>query len=289
MIALGDADVMLAGGTESPISPIAITGFARAKALATSFNHPGPPSSSLISLLVNCCAFCKSDKPNKLSPLPTNSPCADSAHRASRPFSKDRQGFVIGEGAAIVVLEELGYAKRRGAPAPLAELKGYGLSGDAYHITQPAPDGRGAVAAMKAAMSSARVSADQIDYVNAHATSTPLGDAIEASAISHVLGKHRVQSGQVLVSSTKGSTGHLLGAAGALESVFTIAAISTGMVPPTINLDAVDPEIQQLVGDLVPNRGKPSAIQNALCNSFGFGGTNASLLFSAVPREELWA
>lgn len=276
MIALGDADIMLAGGTESPISPIAIAGFARAKALATSFNTPGLPA--------HLWSVCKDTKQTNFCPPP----CADSAHQASRPFSEDRQGFVIGEGAAIVVLEELDYAKRRGAPTPLAQVKGYGLSGDAYHITQPAPDGRGAIAAMKAAMTSAGVSADQVDYVNAHATSTPLGDAIEARAISQVLGKERVQSGQVLVSSTKGSTGHLLGAAGALESVFTIFAISTQMAPPTINLNIVDPEIQQLVGDLVPNRGKHKFIQNALCNSFGFGGTNASLLFSAVP-EELWA
>ncbi|OYU47648.1 MAG: beta-ketoacyl-[acyl-carrier-protein] synthase II [Rhizobiales bacterium PAR1] len=233
MIALGDADVMVAGGAESPVCRISMAGFAACKALSTNFNED-----------------------------PT---------RASRPYDKDRDGFVMGEGAGIVVLEELEHAKARGAKI-YAEVIGYGMSGDAYHITSPSEDGDGAYRCMKAAMKRAGLEPDDLDYINAHGTSTPLGDEIELNAVLRLLGN----GGEgVSMSSTKSSTGHLLGAAGAIEAIFSILAIRDGMAPPTINLD--NPSIETHI-DLVPHKARPRKIDTVLSNSFGFGGTNASLV-----------
>jgi 3-oxoacyl-[acyl-carrier-protein] synthase II len=234
MIALGDADVMVAGGTESPISRIGIAGFVACRALSTSFN--------------------------------------ETPHRASRPWDRDRDGFVMGEGAGILVLETYEHASRRGARI-YAELIGYGLSGDAYHITAPAEDGDGAFRCMQAALRRAGISPAEIDYINAHGTSTPLGDEIELGVVHRLVGN---AAGRVSMSSTKSSTGHLLGAAGAVEAIFSILAMRDGVVPPTINLD--NPSVQTSI-DLVPHHSKKRDVDVVLSNSFGFGGTNVSLIF----------
>ena len=237
LVALGDADVMVAGGAESPVNRISIAGFSAARALSTAFN----------------------DEPT----------------RASRPYDKDRDGFVMGEGAGIVVLEEYEHAKRRGARI-YAELTGYGLSGDAYHITSPAPDGDGALRCMNAALRRAGVSASELDYINAHGTSTLMGDEIEVGAVQRLVGN---STSGLCMSSTKSSIGHLLGAAGAVEAIFSILAIRDGIVPPTLNLD--NPSVETPI-DLVPHRAKRHHVDLALSNSFGFGGTNASLIFRRV-------
>ena len=234
LIALGDADVMVAGGTESPVNRLSLAGFAACRALSTSFN----------------------DEPT----------------RASRPYDRDRDGFVMGEGAGIVVLEEREHARARGARI-YAEVVGYGLTGDAYHITSPAEDGDGAYRCMKAALKRAGVEASAIDYVNAHGTSTPLGDEIELKAVERLVGE---AAGDLTMSSTKSAIGHLLGAAGAVEAIFSILAIRDGVAPPTLNLD--NPSVETRV-DLVPHTAKRKTIDTALSNSFGFGGTNASLVF----------
>ena len=235
MVALGDADVMVAGGTESPVNRIALAGFAALRALSTGFN--------------------------------------DDPKRASRPYDRDRDGFVMGEGAGTVVLEALDHAKARGAKI-YAELVGYGMSGDAYHITAPSPDGDGAFRCMSMAIKRAGISAGDIDYINAHGTSTPLGDEIELGAVQRVVGN---AAGRVSMSSTKSCIGHLLGAAGAVEAIFSILAIRDGVAPPTINLD--NPSVETPI-DLVPHVARKREINTALSNSFGFGGTNASLVFS---------
>jgi 3-oxoacyl-[acyl-carrier-protein] synthase II len=234
LIALGDADVMVAGGTESPVNRLSIAGFAACRALSTSFN--------------------------------------DTPERASRPWDRDRDGFVVGEGAGIVVLEEYEHAKRRGAKI-YAELIGYGLSGDAYHITAPAEDGDGAFRCMTAAIKRAGISPAAIDYINAHGTSTPLGDDIELKVVQRVLGN---AAGRTSMSSTKSSIGHLLGAAGAVEAIFSILAMRDQVAPPTLNLD--NPSLETPL-DLVPKRARQREIDVVLSNSFGFGGTNASLVF----------
>ncbi|KQZ01284.1 3-oxoacyl-ACP synthase [Pseudolabrys sp. Root1462] len=235
MIALGDADVMVAGGAESPVNRLSLAGFAALRALSTAFN----------------------DEPT----------------RASRPYDKARDGFVMGEGAGAVILEELEHAKARGAKI-YAELVGYGLSGDAYHITAPAPDGDGAYRCMKMALKRANLSADDVDYINAHGTSTPLGDEIELGAVQRLVGN---AAGRISMSSTKSCIGHLLGAAGAVEAIFSILAIRDKVVPPTINLD--NPSVETPI-DLVPHKAREREVNVALSNSFGFGGTNASLIFS---------
>ena len=234
LIALDDADVMIAGGTEAAISPLGIAGFIACRALATKFN----------------------DRPEQ----------------ASRPYDRDRDGFVMGEGAGIMVLEELEHARARGARI-YGELTGYGLTGDAYHITAPAESGDGAFRCMQAAMKRARISAPDLDYVNAHGTSTPLGDEIELRAVERLMGN--AASG-LAMSSTKSATGHLLGAAGAVEAIFSLLAMRDGMVPPTINLD--NPSVETAI-DLVPHKARRKEINTVLSNSFGFGGTNASLIF----------
>jgi 3-oxoacyl-[acyl-carrier-protein] synthase II len=237
LIGLGDADVMLAGGTESPISRLSMAGFAASRALSTHFN--------------------------------------DTPERASRPYDKDRDGFVMGEGAGVVVLEEYEHAKNRGAKI-YAELVGYGMSGDAYHITAPSPEGDGAFRSMRAALRSAGLSASEVDYINAHGTSTPLGDEIELSAVQRLVGN---AASRISMSSTKSSTGHLLGAAGAVEAIFSVLAIRDGVAPPTINLD--NPSVETAI-DLVPHKARRREINAVLSNSFGFGGTNASLVFRRV-------
>jgi 3-oxoacyl-[acyl-carrier-protein] synthase II len=225
--------VMVAGGAESPISRIGIAGFNAARALSTGFN--------------------------------------ETPERASRPYDKERDGFVMGEGAGVVVLEELEHAKRRGAKI-YAEVIGYGLSGDAYHITSPSPDGDGGFRSMSAALKRAGLSPSDLDYINAHGTSTPLGDEIELGAVERLLGN---AASRVAMSSTKSSTGHLLGAAGAIEAIFAILAIRDNIVPPTINLE--NPSVETAI-DLVPLTAKKREINVALSNSFGFGGTNASVI-----------
>ena len=234
MVALGDAEVMVAGGTESPVNRIALAGFAALRALSTGFN--------------------------------------DDPKHASRPYDKDRDGFVMGEGAGAVVLEALDHAKARGARI-YAELTGYGLSGDAYHITAPSPDGDGAFRCMSMAIKRAGISVGDIDYINAHGTSTPLGDEIELGAVQRVVGN---AAGRISMSSTKSCIGHLLGAAGAVEAIFSILAIRDRVAPPTINLD--NPSVETPI-DLVPHVARKRDIDTALSNSFGFGGTNASLIF----------
>jgi 3-oxoacyl-[acyl-carrier-protein] synthase II len=239
LIALGDADVMVAGGAESPVNRISIAGFSACRALSTAFN----------------------DRPDK----------------ASRPYDRDRDGFVMGEGAGCVVLEEYEHAKRRGAKI-YAEVIGYGLSGDAYHITSPAPDGDGGFRSMSAAMKRAGITAADIDYINAHGTSTQVGDEIELGAVERLLGN---AASKVSMSSTKSSTGHLLGAAGAIEAIFSILAIRDNIAPPTINLD--NPSVQTAI-DLVPHSARKREINIALSNSFGFGGTNASVIVQRVAN-----
>jgi 3-oxoacyl-[acyl-carrier-protein] synthase II len=237
LIALGDADVMVAGGTESPVNRIALSGFCALKALSTGFNE-----------------------------MPA---------KASRPYDRDRDGFVMGEGAGVVVLEEYEHARRRGAKIH-AELTGYGLSGDAYHITAPAPDGDGAFRCMNMAVKRAGISAAEVDYINAHGTSTPLGDEIELAAVQRMVGN---AAGRVTMSSTKSSIGHLLGAAGAVEAIFSILAIRDNVAPPTLNLD--NPSVETPI-DLVPHKAQKREINTVLSNSFGFGGTNASLIFRRI-------
>lgn len=233
IIQRGEADVMIAGGTESVITPLAIGGFAVMKALSTRNNEP---------------------------------------ERASRPFDVDRDGFVMGEGAGIVILESLENAKARGARI-YAEVVGYGMTSDAYHITAPAPEGAGAATCMSLALKDAGVSPDVVDYINAHGTSTKYGDEIETAAIKKVFGEHAYR---LSVSSTKSMTGHLLGAAGGVEAVVSVLSIYNDIIPPTINLDNPDPECDL---DYVPHKARHLIVNFALSNSFGFGGTNACLLF----------
>ncbi|HZG29065.1 MAG TPA: beta-ketoacyl-ACP synthase II [Ensifer sp.] len=232
LIALGDADVMVAGGTESPVSRISLAGFAACKALSTQHNH--------------------------------------SPEKASRPYDRDRDGFVMGEGAGVVVLEELEHAKARGAKI-YAEVVGYGLSGDAFHITAPSEDGEGAFRCMTMALKRAGLTPADIDYINAHGTST-MADTIELGAVERLLGDH---ASKVSMSSTKSATGHLLGAAGAIEAIFATLAIRDNIAPPTLNLD--NPDVETPV-DLVPHKARARKVDVALSNSFGFGGTNASLV-----------
>ncbi len=233
IIQRGEADVMLAGGSEAVITPLTIGGFCSMKALST-----------------------RNDEPT----------------RASRPFDKDRDGFVMGEGSGLMVLEELEHARRRNAKI-YAEIVGYGMSADAYHITQPAPEGEGAVRSMRLALKDAKLTPSQVRYINAHGTSTPVGDVNETLAIKTVFGEH---ARSVAVSSTKSMTGHLLGAAGGIESVITVLTLVHGILPPTINYETPDPECDL---DYVPNTARRAEVRYALTNSFGFGGTNASLLF----------
>jgi 3-oxoacyl-[acyl-carrier-protein] synthase II len=233
LIALDDADVMIAGGTESPVHRVSMVGFTACRALSTGFN--------------------------------------DTPERASRPYDRDRDGFVMGEGAGILVLEELEHAKARGANI-YAEIVGYGLSGDAYHITAPAEDGDGAYRCMMAAIKRAGISPTEIDYINAHGTSTQVGDEIELAAVQRAVGN---AAGRISMSSTKSSVGHLLGAAGAVETIFSILAIRDQVAPPTINLD--NPSVETPI-DLVPHHARKRDINVVLSNSFGFGGTNASLI-----------
>jgi 3-oxoacyl-[acyl-carrier-protein] synthase II len=199
----------------------------------------------------------------------------DTPERASRPWDQDRDGFVMGEGAGVVVLEELEHAKKRDAKI-YAEVVGYGLSGDAHHVTAPAEDGRGAYRAMQNALRRAELDPEDIDYINAHGTSTPLGDEIELGAVKRLFGEH---ASRLSMSSTKSATGHLLGAAGAVEAIFSILAINEGVVPPTLNLDSPSPACEGV--DLVPHRARERPVRAALSNSFGFGGTNASLVLAA--------
>lgn len=244
MILFGDADVMVAGGTEASIDALSIAGFCRLKAMSTRYN---------------------------------SSPC-----EASRPFDCGRDGFVIGEGCGLMVLEELDHARKRGAKI-YAELCGYGMSGDAHHITQPHNDGRGAILAMTSAIKQAGLHPNQVEYVNAHATSTPLGDVVEATAMKFVFGDHAT-SGALAISSTKGAIGHLLGAAGAVEAIFTALAIHSGIAPLTLNLSQPDPIFAD--GFMPLTSSKQMEIKAALSNSFGFGGTNTSLLFTKAPWLE---
>ena len=241
IIQRGDADAMIAGGTEAAITPLSVGGFAAMKALST-----------------------RNDDPT----------------HACRPFDKDRDGFVCGEGAGILILEELEFAKARGANI-LAEIIGYGMSGDAYHMTGMAPEGDGCRRAMEAALRVAGISPDKIDYVNAHATSTPVGDSLESKAIENVFGE-KAMSHELLVSSTKSMTGHLLGGAGGLEAGITIMAMVNQIAPPTMNLENVDPACRL---NYVPNKPQPAKIDYALSNSFGFGGTNGSLVFKRWGAE----
>ena len=234
MIMLDDADVMVAGGAEAAVCRLGMAGFSQAKALSTNFN--------------------------------------DTPEQASRPWDRDRDGFVMGDGAGVVVLEELEHAKARGAPIH-AEVVGYGMSGDAHHITAPAPDGNGAYRCMTTAIGRAGLTPEEIGYVNAHGTSTPLGDEIEMEAVKRVFGN---ASSSLAMSSTKSAIGHLLGAAGAVEAIFSMLAMANGVVPPTLNLDN---PLDSGGIDLVPHRARERNITAALSNSFGFGGTNASLVF----------
>ena len=238
LIMFGDADVMIAGGAEAAICKLGIAGFIACRAMSTNFNA--------------------------------------TPEKGSRPYDKDRDGFVMGEGGGCLVLEEYEHAKARGAKI-YAEVMGYGLAGDAYHITAPASDGDGGFRAMKAAIGHAGIDPSQIDYINAHGTSTPLGDEIELGAVERMLGN---AAGKATMSSTKSSIGHLLGAAGAVEAIFTVLALRDQIAPPTINLD--NPSVATPI-DLVANKAKPMSIEYALSNSFGFGGTNASLVLKKAP------
>ena len=233
MIRFGEAEAFLAGGAEATIVPLGLAGFGAMKALSTRNNEP---------------------------------------HRASRPFDKDRDGFVMGEGAGIIMLEELEHAKKRGARI-YCELAGYGLSADAYHMTSPLPEGQGAVRCMKNALEAAEINFNEVDYVNAHGTSTPIGDICETKAVKAVFGDHAKNG--LLVSSTKSMTGHLLGAAGAVEMAACVMAINTGIVPPTINLENPDPECDL---DYVALKAREKTVRVAVNNSFGFGGHNATLI-----------
>jgi 3-oxoacyl-[acyl-carrier-protein] synthase II len=238
LIALDDADVMVAGGAEAAICRLGVAGFAAARALSTGFN--------------------------------------DTPERASRPWDKDRDGFVMGEGAGVVVLEELEHAKKRGAKI-YGEVIGYGMSGDAHHITAPSEDGNGAFRAMQMALKRAKLNPEDIDYVNAHGTSTPLGDEIELGAVKRLFGDAAYK---LSMSSTKSAIGHLLGAAGSVEAVFALLAIRDQVAPPTLNLENPSDGCDI---DLVPKQAKKRKIKHALSNSFGFGGTNASLIFAGPP------
>jgi 3-oxoacyl-[acyl-carrier-protein] synthase II len=241
IIQRGDADAMIAGGSEAAITPLGVSGFANMKALST-----------------------RNEDPTK----------------ASRPWDKDRDGFVIGEGAGILILEELEFAKARGAKI-LGEVVGYGMSSDAFHMTGMAPEGEGCYRAMKNALKSAGLEPEQIDYVNAHATSTPLGDAMESKGMENLFGEYAL-SHKLLVSSTKSTTGHLLGGAGGLEAGITLMALQNGIAPPTMNLENVDPECKL---NYVPNKPVKKEMTYALSNSFGFGGTNGSLIFKRWTEE----
>jgi len=234
LIGFGDADVMIAGGAEAAVCRLGIAGFAAARALSSDFN--------------------------------------DEPQRASRPWDKDRDGFVMGEGAGVVVLEEYEHAKARGAKI-YAEIAGYGLSGDAHHITSPPPDGNGGYRAMQSALHNAGMNIEDIDYINAHGTSTPLGDEIELGSVKRLFGDHAYK---LSMSSTKSAIGHLLGAAGAVEAIFSVKAIQDGVAPPTLNLENPSDGCDI---DLVPKQAKERTILAALSNSFGFGGTNASVIF----------
>ncbi|HEY1720759.1 MAG TPA: beta-ketoacyl-ACP synthase II [Magnetospirillaceae bacterium] len=236
LIMLDDADVMVAGGTEAAVCRLGLAGFAAARALSTEFN--------------------------------------DTPEKASRPWDKNRDGFVMGEGSGVVVLEEYEHAKKRGAKI-YAEILGYGMSGDAYHVTAPSPDGNGAFRSMRAAINRAGITLEDIDYINAHGTST-MADVIELGAVKNLFGDHAYK---LSMSSTKSAIGHLLGAAGSVEAIFSIMALRTGIVPPTLNLDTPDEGCDI---DLVPHHAKERKVRYALSNSFGFGGTNASLIFGAV-------
>lgn len=238
LIALGDADVMIAGGAEAAVTPLGVGGFAAARALSTQYN--------------------------------------DDPTSASRPFDEGRDGFVIAEGAGVVVLEEYEHAKARGANI-YAEVIGYGLSGDAHHITTPAEDGDGGYRAMRAALKRAEINPEDVDYINAHGTSTPVGDGIECTAVKRLF---EPALDKISMSSTKSAIGHLLGAAGAVEAIYSIKTIETGMLPPTLNLDNVSEPCQGI--DLVPKVTKEKDVNVALSNSFGFGGTNASLVMRKV-------
>ena len=240
LIAFGDANVMVAGDTESAVNRLSLAGFSACRALVTTYN----------------------DRPLE----------------ASRPYDRDRDGFLMGEGAGCVVLEELEHARARGARI-YAELVGYGLSGDAHHITSPAEDGDGAYRAMKAALNRAKLGPSDIDYINAHGTSTQVGDEIELRAVERLMGN---AAGALSMSSTKSSIGHLLGAAGAVEAIFSILAMRDQIAPATLNLD--NPSVETAI-DLVPNRPRARSISAVLSNSFGFGGTNASIVFQRTPSD----
>lgn len=239
MIQYGDADVMIAGGAEAVITPMAVAGFAIMRALST-----------------------RNEEPEK----------------ASRPFDANRDGFVMGEGSGILILEELEHALKRGAKI-YAELVGYGMTSDAYHITAPAPEGEGGARCMKMALNDAGISPEEIDYINAHGTSTKQGDELETQAIKTIFGEHAYK---LCVSSTKSMTGHLLGAAGGVEAIFTVLSIYENIIPPTINLDNPDPECDL---DYVPYNAKKKEVRYAMTNSFGFGGTNASLIFKKFTED----
>jgi len=238
LIMLDDADVMVCGGTEAAVCRLGLAGFAAARALSTAFNDDPP--------------------------------------RASRPWDEERDGFVMGEGAGILVLEEYEHARQRGAKI-YAEVIGYGMSSDAFHLTAPAEDGKGALRSMRNALRRARIAPDKIDYINAHGTSTPLGDEVELGAVKRLFGEHAYE---LSMSSTKSAIGHLLGAAGSVEAIFSILAIRDGVVPPTLNLD--NPSSSCDI-DLVPKQAKERRVDHVLSNSFGFGGTNASLIFARPP------